>query len=294
MPNPKKILITGASGLLGHVLTPWLRQSGVDVVTQGYRNAVGADVSADTADTVQCHAMLDLHRPQVIVNLVACTDVDACERDPGLAYRLNATSVETLAWWIKRADGRHLVHISTDQVYDGQGPHREEDARPVNEYGRSKIAGENAALSVGASVLRTNFFGPSMLARRTSYSDWLIIRLREGKNFPVFEDVQFSPLAMTSLVRAISRVIERPKAGVFNLGSRGGMTKAEFALRLAAHLSLDPAPINPVAMASLNLTARRPLDMRLDCRRFEEAFDFALPTTQEEIGSLEPANAPTQ
>lgn len=288
MPN---ILLTGASGLLGCSLGPRLRALGHAIVTQGLSGAAAVDLRVDLTDRAAAEAMLDRLKPRVVVNLVGLTDVDRCEDHADEAWRLNVRTVETLAGWIGRRDGCHLVHVSTDQVYDGLGPHREGDVDIVNVYALSKYAGELAALAAGATVLRTNFFGPSAQPRRASFSDWVIARLRAGEPFTGFEDVLFSPLSMATLSVAVARVAARPAPGVFNLGARGGCSKAEFARRLARHLGHDASLVRAGSQADAGLRARRPTDMRMDSRLFETTFDFILPDLSAEIAGMETQHA---
>jgi len=285
-----KVLVAGASGLLGTSLVPALRAAGHRVATHGFSKSSGCDHSADTSDGATVEAMLAAARPDVVVNLVAATNVDHCENRPDDAWRLNVKSVETLAARAAAHDFR-LVHISTDQVYDGPGPHREDDVAILNVYGLSKRAGELAALSAGGTVLRTNFFGPSRLAGRMSFSDWVIAKLRAGEAFTGFDDVLFSPLTMASLCDAIIRVLERPRPGVFNLGSRGGMSKADFVFAVARRYGLDASAMRRGSQADVQLRARRPGDMRMDTSLFEATFDFILPALNAEIARLEIADA---
>lgn len=287
------VLVTGATGLLGAVLVPELRRQGHRVTAHGHRGA--ADVRADLGDAAQTAAMLDRLQPEVIVNLVALTDVDRCEAQPRQAYALNVDSVERIADWVSRSRPRcHLVHISTDQVYDGPGPHDEEGLCIRNAYAMSKRAGEIAAASVGATVLRTNFFGRSPCAGRASFSDWLFAALGEGRPIRVFDDVLFNPLAVDTLARFIALAVAVQPPGVYNLGSRcgttsgrgnaGGMSKADFAFAFAAAAGLPTASMSRASVFDHEaLTARRPTDMRMDCGRFESAMGLALPELNAEI-----------
>lgn len=286
----RKILVTGARGLLGCSLVPRLRAAGYAVVANA--RGVVDGVQADLSDREQATAALNAVQPEAIVNLAALTDVDACERDPQLAYLANVRLVENLAHWIRLANsGCHLVQISTDQVYDGAGPHSEDSVRLWNYYGFSKYAGELAAGSVRGTVLRTNFFGPSRAAHRASLSDWIVRSLRSGAAITVFEDVRFSPLAIGTLVDMIERVLRTPRPGVYNLGASEGMSKADFAFALAAALDLPTAPMSRGTVAAAKLAAPRPKDMRLDCARFESAFGVRLPTLAQEILSMKQAYA---
>ena len=231
------ILVAGAQGLLGASLVPALRASGNHVT--GCSRSPLADAQADLANWRQAEALVARLSPDVIVNLAAATDVDECERHPQHAYVTNVRIVENLARaMMNHCPRSHLVQISTDQVYDGPGPHAESDVTLRNVYGFSKYAGELAAASVSSTVLRTNFFGRSGTPSRRSFSDWLVNSLRRGVPVTVFDDVHFSPLSLDRLAALIRVVCERRMAGVFNLGSTQGLSKADFAFAFAKADSL--------------------------------------------------------
>jgi dTDP-4-dehydrorhamnose reductase len=279
----QKILVTGATGLLGCSLVPVLSGHGHTVVTHGHRNSAG--VKADLTVEAETLALLDRLRPDVIVHLAALTDVDRCQLEPQRAYALNVRSVENLVAWIGRArPDCHLVQLSSDQVYDGAGPHREAEVSIGNVYAFSKIAAEVAAARVGATVLRTNFFGRSRCDGRTSFTDWLYQALSVARPTPVFEDVLFNPMAIDTLADCIARVVASRPGGVFNLGSRGGLSKADFAFAFAAAVGLPDAGLRRArSTEATQLKAYRPHDMRMDCRRFERAMDLQLPELHAEI-----------
>ena len=285
------VLITGASGLLGRPLARTLITAGYEVVTHGLSNAAACDFSIDLTQADPSTAMLDDVNPDIVINLVALTNVDACETDPARAYALNVKTVENLAGWVTRSGSAHLVQISTDQVYDGAGPHHETATDIINVYGLSKYTGELVAAAGGGTILRTNFFGWSEVPGRPSFSDWIVDKLITQTGFTAFDDVLFSPLSIPTLGAAILRVCERRATGTYNLGSRGGMSKAQFALELARHFDLDPAPVQAGSVATVQLKARRPQDMRMNCQSFEQAFDFALPELVSEIIALERPDA---
>jgi dTDP-4-dehydrorhamnose reductase len=249
-------------------------------------------VVADLPDAAAVHKALDASRPDVIVNLAALTDVDACERDPHAAYLAHVRAVENVVAWIEtRSRTTYFVQLSTDQVYDGPGPHREAEVTLRNYYAFSKFTGELVARQVPSAVLRTNFFGPSESPGRTSLSDWLVASLTRGAPITVFDDVCFSPLSMASLSRLIARVVERRPSGIFNAGSTGGMSKADFAFELARVLDLPTASMTRGHSSTAALRARRPLDMRMDSSRLERACDVVPPSLSEELHSMQAAYA---
>lgn len=283
--------MTGARGLLGISLGPYMRAKGY--LLSCHPQEGSSEVRVDFSQPDQARSVLDDAKPDVIINLAALTNVDECERRPQLAYLSNVRTVENLARWIRsHGDRCHLVQISTDQVYDGTGPHKEADIVLSNYYGFSKYAGELAASLVPSTILRTNFFGPSQIAGRASLSDWLLQSLRHREPITVFDDVCFSPLSIQRLVSLIDRVVDRRLQGVFNLGSRQGMSKADFAFALADTMDLPTDAVTRGPSTQVPLKAYRPKDMRMDSSRFEDAFGIQLPTLQEELNSMKAAYAP--
>jgi dTDP-4-dehydrorhamnose reductase len=277
----KRIAVVGASGLLGSTLVPTLIERRYDVIP--ISRTAGAK-TADFTDRPHAWHALDAVRPDVIVNLAALTDVDACESSPERAFALNARMVGNIADWVTAQGGAvHLIQVSTDQLYDGSGPHVEDAISPLNYYGYSKYAGELLAARAGATVLRTNLFGRSRRAGRASLSDWLVGVLRQRQPARVFRDVLFTPLRMETLSEMIALAIERRAAGTFNLGSTDGMSKADFAFALARALGLASDLFTPADSADAPLRARRPKDMRMNCTRFEGTFGVKLPSLDSEI-----------
>ena len=171
-----RVLLTGASGLLGSRLYPYLKECGFDIVGHGY--TADSDVRCDLRCRESTNKMLDNVRPEVIVNLVALTNVDECEQDPQNAYLLNVRVVENIVEWIRSHSVVRLVQVSTDQVYGGKGPHFEDDIALLNTYAFSKYCGELAARQVDGAVLRTNFFGDSF-GEMSATSQAIMDRKRE-------------------------------------------------------------------------------------------------------------------
>jgi dTDP-4-dehydrorhamnose reductase len=278
------VLVTGARGLLGTTLSTTLETRGWTVVRHGRRNG---DVFGDLTNRRIAAEVVTRSNIQCIINLAALTDVDSCEINPSEAYAQNTRVVENLVAAIRESQSpAHLVQVSTDQVYDGLGPHPEEDVKLTNYYGFSKFAGELAASNVRSTILRTNFFGRSRREGRSSFSDWLVNSLRRQSQLRVFDDVWFSPLSIEQLSEYIAFCAERQIPGVFNLGSLEGMTKADFCYALATSLHLSTATMSRTSSGASALKAYRPKDMRMDCGRFAKEFNVNLPTLEQEIDSM--------
>ena len=279
-----KILLLGSTGLLGSTLSPVLVSRDNEISTHG--RSRDAQFQADLSSSKQAIDLLGKIRPDVIINMIGLTDVDLCEAQPSQAYLLNVRTVENIANWIRQeSESCHLIHISTDQVYDGSNNlHTEECVTLTNYYAFSKYTGELAAASVPSTILRTNFFGRSHCARRVSLSDWLFRALSNDDPIEVFDDVLFSPLAMSTLSEMIELSMRNRPVGVFNLGSHQGLSKADFAFAFADELGLSVRAMKRTTSNQVTfLKTYRPKDMRMNSAKFEEALGVKLPNLRDEI-----------
>jgi dTDP-4-dehydrorhamnose reductase len=279
-----RVVVLGARGRLGSYLLPHFDLCGHKVL--GLSRG-GDSLNVDLTNFAQVCSVLNGIMPDVIVNLAAQTNIDECEASPQNAYLANVKIVENLVEWIENKRSlSHLVHLSTDQLYDSLGPHKEDDIALVNYYGLSKYAGEIAARRVNSTILRTNFFGRIRTPGKKSFSDWLIESLSNEKKITVFDDVYFSPLSLQRLVVLLELVACKQLNGTFNLGSRDGMSKASFAFMLAEVLGLPTKNMSRGGVGTVKLVANRAKDMRMDSSKFENSFHVELPTLTQEIESL--------
>ena len=262
-----KILITGASGLLGPYLTRSVRQLG-NIVTCGLTNG---DRLVDLRDRNAVERLMQDVRPDFVFHCAAFTDVDECENNPDKARALNHMASRHLVENLSSTS--RLIYFSTDQVYpDTEGPHAEGQPDPVNAYGRSKLDGETEALAHARSlVFRVNFFGRSKTPGRHSLSDWITNSLHARKPTTLFTDSLFSPLHMETLSDLVVDAVTAGLSGVYNLGCREGASKCDFALAIAAHLGLQTETASRGKASQLSDRARRSRDLRMDVTRIEES-----------------------
>lgn len=279
----KRILVTGAYGFLGPILCASLEASGHLVFRQGRKSC--AQVQCDPGRPEDFQDLLDHCAPDVVINLIAKADVDGCEVDLAAAALANVDVVRAVVSAMK-GRGIHLVHLSTDHLYCGPGPSTEDRIAPVNVYARTKHLGEQAAAEANATILRTNFVGHSVVPGRRSLSDWIVGQLRAGERFTVYRDVFFSPLHVSTVCKWIEVAALRQVPGTFNLGARGGVSKAKFALALASLLGEDAGLMTVGDYMDVLQRAKRPRDMTMSVERFEQAFACTLPTIQNEIELL--------
>jgi dTDP-4-dehydrorhamnose reductase len=279
----KKILLIGATGMLGGTLGPFLRNCGYSVVTHGKSSE--ADITADLTGLFETQSLIKKTNPDVVVNLIGLTNVDECESNLQKAYLINSKTVENISDVIlSQKQNSYLIHVSTDQIYDGAGLHSEKDINITNNYAMTKYAGELAALRVSSAVLRTNFIGRSCVEGRESLSDWIYKSCVNKNSISVFEDILFNPLSIESLCEMISIVVNKKPLGVFNLGSHNGMSKADFAFEFARELDL---PINLMKRIKSSdasfLKVYRPKNMIMDVSKFERELGVSLPELDREI-----------
>ncbi len=275
-----RVLVTGATGLIGPYLVE--AASAYGAVTGLSRHSRPA---CDLTDAAAVRQAIGALAPDLVVHAAALTDVDACERAPAVADAVNHMATANVAAALPKGAG--MILLSTDQVYpDRPGPHREDGAAPVNAYGRSKLAGEAAALADGALVLRTNGFGPSRTLGRQSISDFVILNLAAHRPIQLFRDISFSPLHFATLATLAVQLWRAGATGVVNLGCRDGTSKRDFAIAVAARFGLSTAMATDADGAILPGRAPRPRDMRMDTARAEALLGYPMPTLTEEIAKL--------
>lgn len=280
----KNVLILGAYGYLGTILSRYLISEGVRVYRQGRDES--CEVCLDIFNLDSLRGCLKENKIDCIINLIAITDIEYCEKNHDAAMRVNAYSVSIIRQAIDSLSKEirpHLIHISTDQVYSGFGPHRESQVKPVNVYGISKLAGEKYATPTKSTVLRINLIGKSYIKSRKSLSDWLVESAKNLNSIVVFEDVLFSPLHTQTICQILLVLIRNPIFGIYNLGSNSSIDKATFAYKLISILGLSSKSFVRGRLNDSSGFAPRPLDMSLNVSKIEKSLGLKLPRIDLEI-----------
>ena len=256
-----KVLVTGARGLLGTPLTRRLAA----------RHEVHAfDLpELDVADGDAVARAVDRIGPDRVVNLAAVTDVDGCEADEAGAMRVNAGGAHNLALAC-RAAAAHLVHVSTDYVFDGrkQGAWIESDPTgPLSAYGRSKLAGEDA---VRATAPRWTIVRAQSLygAGKKSFPDAILARARSGQPLRVVTDQRVCPTWVEDLAGAVAALLDRGSEGIYHVSNSGSCTWWECARATLDLSGLAHVAIGETTAAELGRPAPRPASSVFDCSRF--------------------------
>ena len=217
----------------------------------------------DITDETSVERLFDDFEPDVVINAAAMTQVDDCEKDRDLCWRVNADAVDTLARCC-RDHGARLLQISTDFVFDGRdGPYRE-DARPnpISYYGRSKLAGENNARGAGTdrwAIIRTVLvYGAPQADARSNFVTWVHSKLQAGEHIRVVTDQWRTPTWVVDLADAVERVVRFRKSGIYHVSGRELMSVHAFAHRIAGVVGLDASLIGEADKATFSQPAERP------------------------------------
>lgn len=289
MANHKnKVLITGSSGMLGGYVTEKVKtQHDIELIEHTFS---GKGNRCDFSNKESVLIFLDEFKPDCIVNLIGSISVDGCELNIEEAVKINVDTTRNIGHWVERNSCR-LIHISTDHVYDSKNLNtlsNEKDFELLNNYAITKYLGERYILKAGGTVLRTNFVGKSKNPNKQSLTDWVYKICKSKEQNKILNDVFFSPLTMNQLSIYIKHVINfEKKCGVYNLGSKGCISKADFDIRFAEKLSLSTDNLTEISIENLKqLKAVRPKLMCMDSSLFENEFKIKLPTIEQVIDEV--------
>ena len=201
-------------------------------------------------------------RPDVIIHTAALTDVDLCEKDRDLAYRMNAQATRTLAE-AAREVGAFTVYTSTDYVFDGsRGMYKEEDATdPVNYYGYSKLQGESYCDAIARTCV---IYGSRPASGKVNFALWILERLRKEEAVKVVTDQYITPTLNTNLALMVLELAVRKLEGLYHLAGATRISRYDFAVELARNFGLDEELIIKSRMSEMKWVAKRPADSSLD------------------------------
>ncbi len=277
-----RLLITGVSGLLGLNLA--LEASRLHRVVGVDRHTLGSvPFELIKADLLEPHAVqhvLKQSKAQAVIHCAALADVDACEADPEQARRLNAELPEQIADACAR-QRIHLLHISTDAVFDGQkaGLYTESDApNPLGVYALTKYEGEQEVLKANpqAIVARVNFYGWSLSGKR-SLAEFFVNRLSQGKTVNGFTDVIFCPMLVNHLAGILLSMLDQGLRGLYHVVGSQAMSKYQFGVEIARKFGFNEGQVSPQSVDKSSLTARRSHNLHLSIRKLSADLGHSLP-----------------
>ncbi|MBE2252290.1 MAG: SDR family oxidoreductase [Myxococcus sp.] len=277
-----RVVVTGSNGLVGRRLVSQLVERGHEVLglARGARRVEGAFTyaSVDLTDGPLLTETLGGFKAEAIINPAGMTDVDGCERDPVAAWNANVGVVATLARAARTA-GAHLVHVSTDYVFDGEDGPYAVDAKPNprGTYALTKHAGEQTvkALLPAAqwSIARTAVVSGWPSTGKNNFGYWLISTLARGQPVPLFSDQWVSTSHATNVAAMVAELAEKRLPGLWHTCGAEVMDRVTFGRRVCERFGFDPALIKPSRMADVKLASPRPAKSGLDVTKTAQTLD---------------------
>ena len=277
-----RILLLGSSGMLGKSIYNFLK-SDFQVYTNGLKKR-----RYDLCKKKNLSILLDNTKPDVIINSLGITNIEICNKNKKLAKRVNFEILKNLFSIKKRYNYKFwLIQISTDQLYDAISfkiKSREESKIKINNYyTKTKLQAERICESNKCLILRTNFFGKSIVKKK-SFSDWVLKSSKKKETFYLFKDIYFSPLRLITICRILKKIVQNnfDTNGIYNLGSNNGLSKLNFSLFFLKYLKIKNKNFK-IANVNKVLKIKRSKNMLMNVEKFENTFKIKLPNLISEI-----------
>ncbi|XP_026213452.1 methionine adenosyltransferase 2 subunit beta isoform X2 [Anabas testudineus] len=275
-PGGPRVMVTGATGLLGRAVCREFQTSGWSVVGTGYRRARPRLLRCDLTDEDSVRGLLHEYQPDVIIHCAAERRPDVVERHTEAAVNLNVHATSTLAKEAA-ACGTLFIYISTDYVFDGRNPPYGEDdsPNPLNVYGRSKLEGERETFRhcSGAVVLRVPVLFGEVESVTESAVTSLWLKVESAESCTLDHCQQRFPTDARDVATVCRKLAERARQdpsirGVFHFSGKEQMTKYEMAVSIAQAFNLPSNHLIPLTEQVAG-SAPRPINSQLNCSRLE-------------------------
>lgn len=289
-----RILITGSNGMLGQRAVQFYSSKenvellATSVEEKSVVNSVEY-ISSDIKNRDSIKKVIHDYCPDFIVHTAAFTNVDISEKLREDAWKINVKGVEYIAEAARALDA-HIIHISTDYIFDGKdGPYSENaKPNPVGYYGRTKLASENTLRISGTffTILRTNVLYGIALNSRPDFVRWVVNSLRNNEQIRIVKDQINNPTFIDDLVQAINKIVEFRKTGVYNIGGKEFLSRLDFTNRIADYFNLSKSLISPITTEELKQPARRPLKSGLLILKAETELGYKPHTINESLAAM--------
>lgn len=277
-----KILILGSSGFLGKLIYKKLKND-FNVTNNGLNRKRISLVSFKKTNKL----ILNIN-PDLIINCAALTNIDQCEKFPKKSYDVNVKVVKNI-FKVKKENNLKFffIQFSTDSLYDYKTNINNKETnipRINNIYSKHKNLVEKLCLKNKSLIFRTNFFGKY----KNNITNWIYKETisKNNKVINLFDDINFSPLRATKIAEIISYILKKGyynKIGIYNLGSRNGLSKYNFAILFLKKLNFfKEKKINKVK-SSKYVKVKRSKNMKMSVVKFEKNFKIKMNTLNKEI-----------
>jgi len=270
-----KLLITGASGLYGSKLAQMALSKNYEVYSSDIQSlsVYGNFVKLDISGKAQVDEAFKTIKPDVVVHAATLTDVDKCELNKELAWKVNVEGTKNIVEAAKNT-GSFLIYISTDYVFGGEtGCYKETDTpNPINYYGVTKLKAEEIVKTQKEYFIArpSVMYGSTPAAGKINFALWLIETLRKNERVKIITDQWNTPTLNTNLAEMTLEVTERKLTGIYHLCGATRISRFEFAEQIADVFNLDKGLIDKVLSSQFTLPAKRPMDSSLDTSKAQK------------------------
>ena len=265
-----KVLVTGASGLLGIKVVKELQRKGYEVIpTHRSKPLHPNSIKLDITEKEAVNNLITKTKPNIVIHAAAETNVDLCEKQPKHAHQVNVQGTRNIAKASQKTQAK-LIYISTDYVFDGEkGNYTEEDrTNPINTYGLTKLKGEQETTKHCRNylILRSSVnFG--WHPYKQNFAIWIINSLRQSKRINVVTDHYNTPTLTDNLAQVIGEAIEKDLKGLYHASGAERISRYRFAEKIAEKFSLPRKLIKPTKMKNVETSgtwlAKRPRNSSL-------------------------------
>jgi len=262
----RKLLVTGASGLLGSKIVEIAKNDYTVIPLHKTKPLHSNSLKLDITSTAEVLNLFHKLKPYAVIHAASETNVDKCETQKEHAWKINVEGTRNVAAACKA--GAKLIYISTDYVFDGKkGNYTEDDTpNPINYYAVTKLEGEKQVIQncKNFAILRTSvLYGWHPLKR--NFATWVINELKQNKEITVVEDHYNTPTLADNLAEMAIETIPKDLQGVYHACGSERIGRYEFARQIARAFDLNQNLIRPIKMEQLTAwIAKRPRDSSLN------------------------------
>ena len=255
-----KICIVGASGLLGEGFQRISKDSKNEFIFCYAKNKIPNAEQLDITKEDAIKSFFQIHKPDTLINCSAISNLEFCEKNKSHAFNVNALGAKKLARTCN-IYGSHLIHVSTDYVFDGNaGPYQENDVpKPISYYGQTKHKSEELVLKENENfcVARTALLY-GWCQNKQNLATMIISELRNNRQVKLIDDQQVSPSYADNVAEMILKLALMKISGIFNVANSSIVTRYDFGLLLSEVFELDKSLIKPISSKDFHWNVPRP------------------------------------
>lgn len=274
-----RILVLGSSGFLGSAIINILKKK-FQIFNNGLKKR-----KYDLSKKNSVEKLINKSKPHVIINCAAVADIEYAEKNKKKTKLINAELVKWIQNHNKKLKKKFwFIHFSTDSLYFKNKKNAEVDKiKALNYYSKTKLLAENYC-NANSLIFRTNFFGKSNL-KQNSFSDFVYKSFKSNKEFYLINNIFFNPLRVNTIAIILKKILEKKEIyyGIYNLGSRGLLSKYNFAIFFAKKAGIYKPNCYKIVNSKKIFLIKRSNFMAMSVKKFEKKFRYKLPHINKEI-----------